>query len=234
MDLSWNNSGRRGAFSVAAAAVLLLIIGVTVTVIGFSRSTSLSPGQSTAMPAPSAKADGQPRKPTKEPSGTVSRDRPADQPDFGSVLPGSTPVALTIPSIDVRADTIVDLGLANDGTIEVPKDGANPGWFAPGPSPGQFGPAVIAGHVDSKSGPAVFYRLAELGRGDRVKVTRQDGSVATFAVDRVQTFEKDTFPTRAVYGNTTNRAELRLITCSGLYDEETGYRSNTVAFAHLV
>lgn len=87
--------------------------------------------------------------------------------------------------------------------------------------------------MDSKSGPAVFYRLSELGRGDRVKVTREDGSVATFAVDKVDTYEKNAFPTRAVYG-TTNRAELRLITCSGEYDSETGYLSNTVAYASLM
>jgi sortase (surface protein transpeptidase) len=146
----------------------------------------------------------------------------------------SRPVALSIPSIGVRSRSIVGLGLAKDGSIEVPRDPASPGWFTPGPSPGQFGPAVIAGHVDGRDGPAVFYRLGELRRGDRVKVTREDGSTASFVVDRVKEYDKDRFPTRSVYGNTTDRAEIRLITCSGEFDEKDGYQSNTVAFAHLV
>lgn len=150
------------------------------------------------------------------------------------MLPGSEPVALDIPAIDVHSRTIVDLGLADDGSIEVPGEPSAPGWFTPGPSPGQLGPAVIAGHVDSTQGPAVFYRLGSLHEGDRVRVSRADSSVATFVIDRVAVFPKADFPTHQVYGNVTNRAELRLITCGGGYDSTTGYVSNVVAFAHLV
>ena len=140
---------------------------------------------------------------------------------------------MTIPRIGVRASQFVGLGLADNGEIEVPRNPDTPGWFTPGPSPGQLGPAVIAGHVDGTSGPAVFYRLAELQPGDRVKIDRRDGSTAVFTVDRVVSFEKAAFPTRAVYGP-TRRAELRLITCGGQYDTQTGYLRNTVVFAHLV
>jgi sortase (surface protein transpeptidase) len=94
---------------------------------------------------------------------------------------------------------------------------------------------VIAGHVDSTHGPAVFYRLGRLRRGAQVRVLRADGRVARFTVDRVDRFAKDAFPTVQVYGNTTNRAELRLITCGGDFDRRTGhYVDNVVAFAHLV
>jgi sortase (surface protein transpeptidase) len=147
---------------------------------------------------------------------------------------GSAPVALHIPSIDVHVRRLVPLGLAEDGSLEVPEDADVPGWFALGPSPGQFGPAVIAGHVDSATGPAVFYGLGALRSGDRVKVPRRDGSVATFTVYRVESYAKSEFPTREVYGNTTSRAELRLITCGGEYDGDAGYLSNTVAYARLL
>jgi len=240
MDSASKQSGRRGAVSVAAAAVLLLVAGVIVTVIGVRgpeappaaapEVASASPTQAgDSTPANTPKEADSP----KEQASANGRGRPAAQADFGLTLPGSSPVGLSIPRIGVRADKIVGLGLASDGSIEVPRDASAPGWFTPGPSPGQLGPAVIAGHVDSESGPAVFYRLGELRPGDRVEVSRADGSVATFAVDKVEHYEKDAFPTRSVYGS-TDRAELRLITCSGKYDSDTGYLSNTVAYAHLV
>ncbi len=150
------------------------------------------------------------------------------------MLPASEPVALDIPAIDVHSRNIVDLVLADDGSIEVPSEPSAPGWFSPGPSPGQLGPAVIAGHVDSTQGPAVFYRLGAMQDGDRITVTRADSSAATFVVDRVEVFAKADFPTHQVYGNVTSRAELRLITCGGGYDSATGYVSNVVVFAHLV
>lgn len=240
--------GRRGVYSATAAAGVLFVAGVLVIIIGLGPATTPSHSGERATAAEPAKVDrpkqparskqpdrpkqparSEPRRTTGENSGKNSGKRG----DFGSVLSRSAPVALTIPRIGVAADKIVNLGLAEDGTIEVPKDHAAPGWFGPGPAPGQFGPAVLAGHVDSLTGPAVFYRLSELRAGDRVKVTREDGSVATFVINRVATYDKDEFPTRAVYG-TTSRAALRLITCSGEFDDENGYHSNTVAFAHLV
>lgn len=209
--------GRRGAL-VAVVAGLLALVGVGLVAAGVRGSDG--------PPPPVANASVH----TSSTSPLVAETQGAD---LGPVLAGSPPVALDIARIDVHSKNIVDLGLAKDGSIEVPRDYSAPGWFTPGPSPGQFGPAVIAGHVDSKKGPAVFYRLGELRRGDRVKVTREDGSVASFVIDRVKQYEKDKFPTRVVYGNSTNRAELRLITCGGQYDKKAGYLSNIVAFAHL-
>ena len=117
----------------------------------------------------------------------------------------------------------------------MPVDFGRPGWFRDGPAPGQFGPAVIAGHVDSKNGPGIFYRLGALRPGAIVVVRRADGVPAHFSVDKVERYAKDRFPTVAVYGDTTHRSELRLITCGGSFDARTGhYLDNVVAYAHLV
>jgi len=150
-------------------------------------------------------------------------------------LTRSRPVALAIPSIGVDSNKVVDLGKEPDGSLQVPTDFGQPGWFTGGPAPGQFGPAVIAGHVDSKSGPGIFYRLGSLHPGASVTVTRADGSIARFTVDKVARYPKDRFPTIAVYSDTTHRSELRLITCGGQFDHRTGhYVDNVVAYAHLL
>jgi len=147
----------------------------------------------------------------------------------------SRPVSMTIPTMGIVDSSLVDLGKEADGTLEVPTDYGQAGWFAPGPAPGQFGPAVIAGHVDSKAGPAIFYRLGELQPGATLSVSREDGSTAEFVVDKVERYPKDAFPTAAVYGDTTQRSELRLITCGGEFDSGTGhYVDNVVAYAHLL
>jgi sortase (surface protein transpeptidase) len=115
--------------------------------------------------------------------------------------------------------------------METPGDYADTGWFAPGPEPGERGAAVIAGHIDSKSGPAVFYRLGELHRGDSIRVTVAGGRTIRFTVDGVERWPKAKFPTKRVFG-TTRAATLRLITCSGAFDRATGhYVDNTIVYA---
>jgi len=146
---------------------------------------------------------------------------------------GSAPVRLAIPAIGV-ATRLVRLGLEPDGAKQVPGDFGAAGWFAGGPAPGQLGPAVIAGHVDSRTGPAVFYRLRDLRPGDRVEVLRADGSLARFAVERVGQYPKARFPTDDVYYPTLT-PRLRLVTCGGSFDREAhSYRSNVIVFAKLV
>ena len=150
------------------------------------------------------------------------------------MLPASDPVALDIPAIGVKSVDFVGLALAKDGSIEVPTDFAQPGWYTLGPTPGELGPAVISGHVDSKKGPAIFYRLGAVKAGEQVKVGRKDGSSATFVIDKVARYAKADFPTRLVYGP-TKRAEIRLITCGGAFDQATGhYVDNIVVFGHLL
>ena len=142
------------------------------------------------------------------------------------------PVRLQIPAIAVSTP-LVRLGRLPDGSIEVPHDWNTAGWYDRGPRPGQPGPAVILGHVDSKTGPAVFFRLRALRPRDVVRVGLADGRILVFRVQRVQRYPKDEFPTEAVYFPTLNR-ELRLITCGGEFDYAAGsYRDNIVVYATL-
>ena len=105
------------------------------------------------------------------------------------------------------------------------------GWYRYLASPGEPGPAVILGHVDTRSGPAVFHRLGVLRRGDLVRVTRQDGRVVRFRVTDVVLVAKSAFPTQAVYGATV-LPTLRLVTCGGTFDRRAhSYTGNTVVFA---
>lgn len=141
------------------------------------------------------------------------------------------PVAVAIPAIGVTSD-LQELHRDAEGTIEVPA-WHHAGWWADGPKPGQLGPAVILGHVDSREGPDVFYRLHELQAGDEVVVTRVDGSTVRFAVDRVERHPKDAFPTDQVYAPSLE-AGLRLVTCGGVFDRGSGhYLDNVIAFATM-
>ena len=142
------------------------------------------------------------------------------------------PVRIGIPAIGVSSP-LDRLGRARDRTVQVPSRWERAGWYAPGTRPGDPGSAVILGHVDSKRGPAVFYRLRELRRGDLVEVARADGSSVRFAVERVEQYDKRRFPTAEVYYPTLT-PELRLVTCGGTFDATAGhYRSNIIVFAAL-
>lgn len=144
------------------------------------------------------------------------------------------PEGLDIPSIGVH-ESLIDLGLTSSGALEVPTmaEADHPGWYKYSATPGETGPAVIAGHVDSKTGPAVFFDLNSLDVGDSVKVNRSDGKSAIFEVTKVSSYDKDTFPTDAVYGPVADE-ELRLITCGGEFQEDLGsYEENLIVFAEL-
>jgi hypothetical protein len=146
--------------------------------------------------------------------------------------PVAEPVALRIPQIGVQT-SLERLRRAADGSVEVPRDPASAGWYAQGPRPGQLGPAVLLGHVDSREGPAVFFRLHELKPGQTVVVARSDGGAATFRVTGKAQYPKDRFPTDLVYYPTLH-PEIRLVTCGGTIDPRTGhYRDNIIVFAVL-
>nr|WP_278044310.1 class F sortase [Blastococcus saxobsidens] len=145
----------------------------------------------------------------------------------------SAPVHLSIPAIGVDSG-LMDLGLLDDGTLEVPPAGFPAGWYTGAPTPGELGPAIVAGHVDWEGAPGVFYELRSLVPGDEVVVTREDGRLAVFEVQRVEQFPKGEFPTEQVYGD-LDHAGLRLITCGGSFDQaERSYEDNVVVFADLV
>ena len=159
----------------------------------------------------------------------------------GAIAPGadaaapmwaSAPTRLQIPSIAVDSG-LEPLGLQTDGTMEVPASGFPAGWYTGAPTPGEMGPAIIAGHIDW-NGPGVFFLLHTVVVGDEIDVTREDGSIAVFGVTEVGEYPKDAFPTALVYGD-LDYAGLRLITCGGTFDKASGhYEVNVVVFATLV
>jgi hypothetical protein len=139
------------------------------------------------------------------------------------------PGRIRIEAVGVSAD-VETVGLAADGTLALPTDTDTVGWFAGSSRPGDIGPAVMVGHVDSLDGLAVFGRLAGLEGGDVVAVNNGDGTTVSFVVSSVTRFPKESFPSDAVYGSTPH-AELRLITCGGSYDWDNGYADNVVVLA---
>jgi hypothetical protein len=145
----------------------------------------------------------------------------------------SLPVKLSIPAIGLTVP-LSQLGLNRNGTVEVPTNFQEPGWYRFGPSPGQLGSAVILGHVDSYLGPAVFFKLRNLRPGDHVEVALADGVTTHFVVRQVATYSKTHFPTVLVYGS-HGYSGLQLVTCGGVFDTQTrSYLSNVVVYTSLV
>ncbi|MGF1426842.1 class F sortase, partial [Kitasatospora sp. LaBMicrA B282] len=182
-------------------------------------TASLPPKPSAALAHPAAS-------PTATPS--PARTVPA------LVVPDAHPVRLSIPSIGVNAP-FTGLGLDPTGVINPPPaDDTNlVGWYQGGTVPGNRGPAIVLGHVDTRTSPAVFWGLSSVTPGTTVDIARDDSVTATFTVDSVEVFPKDQFPDNRVYGKTAD-AQLRLITCGGAYDRQRGdYTANVVVFAHL-
>jgi hypothetical protein len=173
----------------------------------------------TAVPAPPA---------TGSPAARIGGGAPR-----WTVLPRSLPATLDVPSIGLHAP-LLSLGLKPDGTVEVPPltGRADPGWYRHSVTPGESGPAVLLGHVDSvETGGGVFHRLTELTRGAEIRVTRADGITAVFTVTGLERHPKAGFPTARVYGP-TDAPTLRLVTCGGAYDPVTRtYVDNVVVYA---
>jgi hypothetical protein len=214
---------------VGGLALLLVLAGIVVLVVGI-RGQNHAP-----QPAPAA-ASTQASASAPAAAGTSASPSTAAAAPRGPVLPKSNPTSVKIPAIGVSS-SLIHLGLNKDKTVQVPplsKD-SKAGWYTGSPTPGELGPSLILGHVDSAEyGPGVFFKLGALHKGDTVDVTRADSTVAVFRVDRVTSFPKDKFPTLEVYGNTDN-AQLRLITCGGKFDfSARSYESNIVVFASLV
>ena len=146
-------------------------------------------------------------------------------------LPRSEPRKIRIAAIAIDTATVA-VGRQADDSIAVPPPNVT-GWYSQGPTPGETGPAIIVGHLDSTKGPAIFWRLSELQPGQIVEIDRADGKTAKFKIDAVKQFPQAGFPTKEVYGN-TNTAQLRLITCAGTFDRATRqYSHNLVVFTSL-
>ncbi|KPI12119.1 peptidase C60 sortase A and B [Actinobacteria bacterium OK074] len=175
--------------------------------------------------------------PPQPASAAAADTRATPHPTF-SAAPGPLPYSLVdrvrIPAIAVDAP-VMPVGLDVDGWVDAPPpDDPNlAGWFTGAVSPGEKGTAVIVGHVDNKRGPAVFYGLGALKKGNRVEVQRRDGKIAVFEIYGIDVFSKANFPGDRVYGN-KGAPELRVITCGGGFTKQTGYAGNVVVFARLV
>lgn len=197
--------------SIAAGSLVLLgLCGLAYNAAALAKPTSLQPAhqfKTTAVAAPAPKP--------------VS-------------LPKSLPTHITIQSQAIDVD-LISVGLNPDGSMETPPvlDWVA-GWYRYSPTPGQIGPAVIVGHVDSYQGISVFWNLRKVQAGDTIDIARADGIIAHFKVTQLAQYDQHDFPSSKVYGNTTD-AELRVITCGGTFDTSTGhYTQNTVVYATLV
>jgi sortase (surface protein transpeptidase) len=225
---------RRSAPSAAAA--LLILTGLLLSGCGTAApSTAPSPGTTASA---TARAANRPAAPTTPPSPKPAQSTPAAAGQSAIVpspaRPAPAPATLTIPAIAVQSP-LVKLGLRQNRSLEVPPDGpgAPAGWYSGSPSPGETGPAVMLGHVNTTDGgPGVFADLRALKTGAGITVQRTDGSRAIFTVTRAAAYKKNSFPTLEVYGNTKG-PELRLITCDG-YNPATGlFDDNYVVYAKL-
>jgi hypothetical protein len=215
---------RRGGHLGLGVAAFLVLVGVALCIAGMAglRRDEVAP-----PPQPSSSVLTQ-----RDAAGGA-----AARGDAGRVraLPPSAPTRIDVAAIGVHAP-VVSLGLQRDGTIAVPplSKAQETSWYKYGPTPGEDGPAVIVGHVDSKSGPAVFYRLGEIKPGAKVQISREDGTRPVFQVYRLERVPKTNFPTKRVYGPARHPA-LRLITCGGAYSSATGhYLDNIIAYATRV
>lgn len=238
-----SSHGRRRA----PVTAVLLLATLTLGVAGCGAQANASPpisSQVSSSSSSSAPASPPGAAPSTTAAGTTAATaapspapitQPPPAPAKGPVLAASAPVSLSVPNIGLTTP-LLSLGRDAKGEAEVPpgEAGSPAGWYKYSPTPGEQGPSVILGHVNTTTIPeGVFYRLHELKPGEQFSVTRADGSVLVFGVDRTEIFQKASFPTLAVYGN-TDRAEIRLITCGG-YEPGTGeFVENTVVYGHLL
>ncbi|MEV0631281.1 class F sortase [Nonomuraea wenchangensis] len=221
-------AGRGGQWGIWWLAAVVTVAGLALIAYGLRGITGNGD-----EPAPTAATT----------AGTTARQAPPGAAPVTGPLPvgvvarpmrAARPTAVYIPSVGVAAP-LTELGLDARGAIQNPPlDQPNlAGWYRYAPVPGQRGAAVITGHLDTRSGPAVFARLKDVRRGDQVQVLRADRSVAVFVVDRVEHAPKSGFPARKVYGKLSYPG-LRLVTCGGTFDRRAhSYRDNTIVYAHL-
>jgi sortase (surface protein transpeptidase) len=219
-DPDGGHRGSRGRLvrrPIATALVLAGLLAVVGGTVGLTRLT----GRAADVPRPLPKS-------APAPHGIF-----AAPPQPHSSKRVARPVELTIPRIGVHT-ALEKLGRTPQGTLQVPDSTTIAGWYTGSPRPGEIGSSIIAGHIDSTAGPAVFFRLRLLRKGDLVYVQRADGTLVVFSVSAEHMYPKNDFPTEQVYGPVPD-AELRLITCGGTFDPATGsYLSNVVVYATQV
>lgn len=251
-QMTWQGPKLAGALSLMAVGALVTMVvlyasGTFGQRVAFAPASAAGPVRETALPVTAddlAAQQGEatdgtsPTEPTAadpstDPAEAAAPPAPVgdDGPMGDPAVQRANPLFIEIPAIEVSAD-VIGLGQDATGALEVPQDFAQTGWWTGGPEPGEPGPAVIAGHVDSFEGAAVFFRLDELAYDDLIRVTRTDGSAATYAVRTSIAVDKEAFPTDLVYGATAE-SELRLITCDGDFSDGS-YLGNLIVTAQLL
>ncbi len=228
---------RRARILGVAGAVLLAAGAIAIVIAVRAQKSAPQPPAGAASPVNVIPPTGPSGHATRTPGPSGASPRSATDPATrGLILARSLPLQLRIPAIGVNSG-LKKIGLNRQDQIATPplvRD-SHAYWLTVSPTPGQLGPATIIGHVDSAAyGPGVFFKLGDLRQRDKIYLTRADGTVALFEVERVVEYSKATFPTRQVYGN-IDHAGLRLITCGGTFNQAIGsYESNIVVYAALV
>jgi len=238
--------GRQGLLLLAALAAAVLGVVAIVFAVLSQRSAPEPPAsargtisvQRPTTPAPSTPAPNSPSSSTSSGRGSTSTSAPSTTatPRAPRSLPRSSPTSIEIPAIGVHS-SVISLGRDADGALAVPQPGPDldkVAWYDGSPTPGETGPSVLEGHIDTTQGPSIFYRLGAMRPGDQVQITRADGSTATFTVNAVRSYATHAdFPAGQVFGSDLAYPTLRLITCSN-FDHASGhYAGNTVVYAHL-
>ena len=216
-------STKRRSLYWLVVGLLLLALGVTFIIVA-----THGPDEGPSIPGPIGQTSAVTlaSKPTVLVS-TVKETKPS------TYLARSIPVHISIPAIGVSVK-LVQLGRTSTGAVAVPTSWYTPGWYKYGPTPGQDGSAAILGHVDSTSGPAIFYNLNKLRPGNKITVKLADGKTVEFSVIGLRVYPKDNFPSKVVYG-AKGYSALQLITCAGVFDSSTHhYLSNLVVFTKRV
>ena len=208
--------------SVVVTAAVVALAAVSSACAGPDGPAQVAAASSES--APVASADSTAAAPAAAQPAPVPEPAPAPAP-----VSVADPVRVSVPSVGIDAE-LIPLGLEDDGSLEVP-DFDLAGWYVDGPEPGEPGASVVVGHVDSYTGPAVFFPLRTAAPGAEIEVTLADGAVQRFVVQSIEQFPKDAFPTEAVFGP-TKAPTLRLVTCGGTFDEKAkSYLDNVVVFA---
>lgn len=163
---------------------------------------------------------------------TVMKSHKTDPAKLNQQFKGITPDKVIIPAINVEA-SIEQVGLLDSGEMAAPSTEDGVAWYERGAKPGAKGNAVLAGHVDSKSGPAIFYNLKNLKNGDEVHVTDERGTKLTFIVTKLQSYPRSEAPLNDIFGYSDGR-DLNLITCTGTFDRAEGtHEERLVVYTEL-
>ncbi len=156
---------------------------------------------------------------------------PIQKSSYASTKP--QPLTLSIPKLHVEG-LIESATLDEKKRMDMPTDYNKLGWYINGPKPGEVGNAVIAGHFDKPGGPAIFYNLENLDKGDEIEVFDKKGQKQKFIVTDKKIYDAKDFPIDTVFGQ-SNEKNLNLITCDGIFDKnEKNYEKRLVVFTRLV